>query len=130
VRALGMAAQQTWTATYVVAQGLVLMVQGRVPLRELGGPIAIARAAGQQARAGARYYLSMLAFLSVNLGVLNLLPIPALDGGHLALFGVEALLGRPIRQRHRELAQQVGLLLLLTLMVFVFYNDIHRLVQG
>jgi len=128
--ALGMAAQQTATATYVVAQGLVLMVQGRVPLRELGGPIAIARAAGQQARAGARYYLSMLAFLSINLGVLNLLPIPALDGGHLALFGVEALLGRPIRQRHRELAQQVGLLLLLSLMVFVFYNDIHRLVQG
>jgi regulator of sigma E protease len=72
----------------------------------------------------------MLAFLSINLGVLNLLPIPALDGGHLALFAVEALLGRPLRQRHRELAQQVGLLLLLSLMVFVFYNDIHRLVQG
>jgi regulator of sigma E protease len=72
----------------------------------------------------------MLAFLSINLGVLNLLPIPALDGGHLALFGVEGALGRPLRPRHRELAQQVGLLLLLSLMVFVFYNDIHRLVQG
>jgi len=130
LKAITMAGQQTATATYLVAQGLVLMVQGRVPLRELGGPIAIARAAGQQARAGARYFLSMLAFLSVNLAVLNLLPIPALDGGHLALFAVEGALGRPLRQRHRELAQQVGLLLLLSLMVFVFFNDIHRLVQG
>src|SRR5262245_22894489 len=130
LRVVTMAGQQTAQATYLVVQGLVLMVQGRVPLKELGGPIAIARAAGQQARAGARYFLSMLAFLSINLGVLNLLPIPALDGGHLALFGVEGALGRPIRQRHRELAQQVGLLLLLSLMVFVFYNDIHRLVQG
>ena len=72
----------------------------------------------------------MLAFLSVNLGVLNLLPIPALDGGHLAFFAIEGVLRRPLRPRQREMAQQVGLLLLLSLMVFVFYNDIHRLVQG
>jgi regulator of sigma E protease len=130
MEAVVMAGEQTYTASFVVLQGLALMVQGRVPLKELGGPIAIARAAGQQARAGARYFLSMLAFLSINLGVLNLLPIPALDGGHLALFAVEGAMGRPLRQRHREIAQQVGLLLLLSLMVFVFYNDIHRLVQG
>jgi len=129
-RAVLMAAQQTWSASAVVLKGLLLMLQGRVSPSELGGPIAIARAAGQQARAGARYFLTMLAFLSINLGVLNLLPIPALDGGHLAFFGIEGLLRRPLRQRHRELAQQVGLLLLITLMVFVFYNDIHRLVQG
>jgi regulator of sigma E protease len=128
--AIGMAAQQTYTASFVVLKGLVLMLQGRVPLSELGGPIAIARAAGQQAKAGASRFLSMLAFLSVNLGVLNLLPIPALDGGHLAFFGLEGLMRRPLRQRHREIAQQVGVLLLITLMVFVFYNDIHRLVQG
>jgi regulator of sigma E protease len=66
----------------------------------------------------------------VNLAVLNLLPIPALDGGHLAFFLVEGVMRRPLRPRHREIAQQVGLLLLITLMVFVFYNDIHRLVQG
>jgi regulator of sigma E protease len=130
VEAVRMAGAQTWTASAMVLKGLALMVQGRVPLRELGGPIAIARAAGQQARAGARHFLSMLAFLSINLAVLNLLPIPALDGGHLAIFTVEALLRRPLRPQHRELAQRVGLLLLLTLMVFVFYNDIHRLVQG
>jgi regulator of sigma E protease len=130
VEALGVAAQQTWTASYVVLKGLGLMIQGRVPLSELGGPIAIARAAGQQAQEGASRFLSMLAFLSVNLGVLNLLPIPALDGGHLAFFTLEGLMRRPLRQRHREIAQQVGVLLLITLMVFVFYNDIHRLVQG
>jgi regulator of sigma E protease len=72
----------------------------------------------------------MLAFLSINLGVLNLLPIPALDGGQLAFVGLEGVLRRPLRPRHREIAQQVGLFLLLTLMVFVFYNDIHRLIQG
>ncbi len=130
VEAVTLAGRQTATASWLVAQGFLRMIQGRVPLRELGGPIAIAQAAGQQARAGARYFLSMLAFLSINLAVLNLLPIPALDGGQLALFGIEGALGRPLRQRHRELAQQVGLLLLLSLMVFVFYNDIHRLVQG
>lgn len=130
VEAVTLAGRQTATASWMVAQGFFRMVQGRVPLRELGGPIAIAQAAGQQARAGARYFLSMLAFLSINLAVLNLLPIPALDGGHLALFAIEGVLGRPLRQRHRELAQQVGLLLLLSLMMFVFYNDIHRLVQG
>jgi regulator of sigma E protease len=129
-RAVVMAGEQTWNATAIVVRGLVLMAEGRVPLRDLGGPIAIAQAAGQQARAGLRYFMSMLAFLSINLGVLNLLPIPALDGGHLALFAIEGALGHPLRQRHREIAQQVGLLLLLTLMVFVFYNDIHRLVQG
>ncbi len=130
LRAVGMAGEQTWSATAIVVRGLVLMARGRVPLRDLGGPIAIAQAAGQQARAGFRYFVSMLAFLSINLGVLNLLPIPALDGGHLALFAIDGALGHPLRQRHREIAQQVGLLLLLTLMVFVFYNDIHRLVQG
>ncbi len=130
IEAVQMAAEQTWTASVVVLKGLALMAQGRVSPRELGGPIAIARAAGQQARAGGRYFLTMLAFLSINLGVLNLLPIPALDGGHLAFFALEGAMRRPLRPRHRELAQQVGLLLLITLMVFVFYNDIHRLVQG
>src|SRR5439155_20917853 len=90
----------------------------------------IASAAGKQARAGGRYYLFTLAFLSVNLAVLNLLPIPALDGGHLAFFAIEGAMRRPLRPRHREIALQVGILLLITLIVFVSYNDIHRLVWG
>jgi regulator of sigma E protease len=130
LRAVGMAAEQTVSATFVVLKGFSLMIRGRVPLRELGGPIAIARTAGRQARAGFRYFAVTLAFLSVNLCVLNLLPIPGLDGGLLAFFGIEGLKGSPLRQRHREIAQQVGILVLITLMVFVFYNDIHRLVQG
>jgi regulator of sigma E protease len=129
-RAVWMAGEQTVFATGTVLKGLLLMVTGHVPLKELGGPIAIAQATSAQARAGLRYFLFTLAYLSVNLGVINLFPIPGLDGGLLALFGIESVLRRPLRQQHRELAQQVGLLLLITLMVFVFYNDIHRLVQG
>ena len=128
--AVGMAAQETGGAAIMVLKGLKLMLSGRVPFRDLGGPIAIASAAGKQARAGARYYLVTLAFLSVNLAVLNLLPIPALDGGHLAFFAIEGVMGRPLGARHRELALQVGILLLITLIVFVSYNDIHRLVQN
>ncbi len=130
VRAVAMGAQQTVFMTGQVLKGLGLMLTGHVPLREIGGPIAIAKAAGQQARAGARYYVMTLAFLSINLGVINLMPVPGLDGGLLAIFGVEALMRRPLRPRHREIAQQVGLLMIITLMVFVFYNDIHRLLQG
>lgn len=130
IHAVGLAAQQTWRVSNLVVQGLGAMFTGRVPLRELGGPIAIARAAGQQARQGAKYYLMTMAFLSVNLGVLNLFPIPGLDGGLLFFFLIEAVMRRPLAQRHREIAQQVGLFVLVTLMLFVFYNDIHRLVQG
>jgi regulator of sigma E protease len=129
VQAVGLAARQTWNVSSLVVQGLGAMFVGRVPLRELGGPIAIARAAGQQARQGIKYYVMTMAFLSVNLGVLNLFPIPGLDGGLLFFFLIEAVIRRPLAQRHREIAQQVGLFVLVTLMLFVFYNDIHRLVQ-
>jgi len=71
-----------------------------------------------------------MAVISVNLGVLNLLPIPILDGGHLLFFAAEAILRRPLDTRHREIAQQVGLVLLIGLMAFAFYNDILRVVQG
>ena len=128
-RAVVMAGEQTWGTSVMVVKGLVLILEGRVSARELGGPIAIARAAGQQARAGIRYFLATLALLSVNLAVLNLLPVPMLDGGHLAFFAVEGVMRRPLQRRHRELAMQVGLLLLITLIAFVSYNDIHRLLR-
>jgi regulator of sigma E protease len=122
--------EQTLSVSYVVLKGFGLMLTGRVSARELGGPIAIAKTAGEQARAGFEQYVTMLAFLSINLGVLNLLPIPLLDGGQLALFGVEAVLRRPLRPRVREAAQNVGLLVLVVLMAFVLFNDLSRLVQG
>lgn len=130
LQGVGMGFQQTgwWVETLLVS--LVKMVQGRIPRDQIGGPILIAQAAGQQARLGLEYLLHFMAVISVNLGVLNLLPIPILDGGHLLFFGAEAILRRPLDTRHREIAQQVGLVLLIGLMAFAFYNDILRVVQG
>jgi len=130
VQGVGMGVQQTgwWVETLLVS--LVKMVQGKIPRDQIGGPILIAQAAGQQARLGLEYLLHFMAVISVNLGVLNLLPIPILDGGHLLFFAAEAILRRPLDTRHREIAQQVGLVLLIALMAFAFYNDILRVVQG
>jgi regulator of sigma E protease len=127
---IGMGAKQTvwWVETLVVS--VVKMIQGRIPAKDIGGPILIAQAAGQQARLGLEYLLHFMAVISVNLGVLNLLPIPVLDGGHLLFFAAEAVLRRPLDTRHREIAQQVGLVLLISLMAFAFYNDIVRVLQG
>jgi regulator of sigma E protease len=130
VQGVTLAAEQTVGTAVAVFQGLTQMVTGQVSVKELGGPIAIAQAAGRQAQNGLLSYVMMLALLSINLGVLNLMPVPALDGGHLVLISIEGILGRPLKPRALELAQQVGVLLLVSLMVFVFYNDIHRLVQG
>jgi len=128
--ALGMGAKQTawWVSTLVVSLGK--MFQGKIPAKDIGGPILIVQAAGQQARLGFEYLLHFMAVISVNLGVLNLLPIPVLDGGHLFFFAIEAVLRRPLDIRHREIAQQVGLVLLISLMAFAFYNDIARVLHG
>jgi regulator of sigma E protease len=128
--AIGMGAKQTawWVTTLLVSVGK--MFQGKIPAKDIGGPILIVQAAGQQARLGLENLLHFMAVISVNLGVLNLLPIPVLDGGHLFFFAIEAVLRRPLDIRHREIAQQVGLVLLISLMAFAFYNDIARVVQG
>jgi len=128
--AVGMGAKQTawWMQTLVLS--VAKMFQGRIPAKDIGGPILIVQAAGQQARLGLEYLLHFMAVISVNLGVLNLLPIPILDGGHFLFFIFEAVLRRPLDTRHREIAQQVGLVLLVSLMAFAFYNDIARVVHG
>ena len=128
--AIGMGAQQTlwWVETLIVS--VAKMFQGKIPAKDIGGPILIVQAAGQQARLGLEYLLHFMAVISVNLGVLNLLPIPVLDGGHFLFFIAEAVLRRPLDIRHREIAQQVGLVLLIGLMAFAFYNDIARVLQG
>lgn len=109
---------------------IVKMVEGVVSLKTLGGPILIAQMAGQQASEGMLNLVYFIALISVNLAVLNLLPIPVLDGGHLLFFFLEALIGRPIETSKIELAQKLGMVVLLVLMVFVFYNDIMRLIPG
>ncbi len=125
-----MAAQQTWAWTSTIGVGLYKMVTGSIPARDIGGPLEIARQAGKQADLGLEYLLMYMAVISLNLGLLNLLPIPILDGGHLLFFGIEAVLRRPLDMRHRELAQQAGLFILLGIMAFAFYNDILRVVHG
>jgi regulator of sigma E protease len=109
---------------------VVKLFQRVVPASNLGGPLMIMKMAGEQAQEGLPALLFFMAILSINLGVLNLLPIPILDGGHLVFMGIEKLLGRPLEIRHREIAQQVGMFLLISLMGFALYNDLHRLVVG
>jgi regulator of sigma E protease len=123
--------QMTGRTTWLTFEFLGRLILGQVnPRRALGGPIAIAEMAGKAARAGFLNFVFLLAVLSVNLAVLNLLPIPILDGGHVLFFAIEGIRGRPVSLRHREVAQQIGLVLLLLLMAFVFYNDIARMVAG
>ncbi len=105
------------------------LIERVLPLSTLGGPIFIAKLAGEQAQAGLWPLVSFMAVLSVNLGVLNLLPIPMLDGGHLLLYAIEGLRGRPIPEKTKELVMKVGLAILIVLMMVVFYNDILRLLH-
>jgi len=108
---------------------LIKLIERKLPLETLGGPIFIAQLAGQQAQEGWTNLLFFTALLSVNLGILNLLPIPILDGGHLIFFGIEWIIGKPLSLKKREVAQQVGMFILVMMMVFVFYNDIVRILQ-
>jgi len=119
---------QTWKVIDLTVMSLVKMVQRVVPLDSVGGPIMIAKMAGETAQAGGSTFLAFMALLSINLGILNLLPVPVLDGGHLFFFFCELIFRRPVSQKIREYAQQVGMFLLLSLMVLAFYNDIVRYV--
>lgn len=118
--------EQTWKVINITIMSLVKMVQRVVPMDSVGGPIMIAKMAGEQASAGAASFLAFMALLSINLGVLNLLPVPVLDGGHLLFYFMELIFRRPVPQKVREYAQQIGMVLLLGLMVMAFYNDIIR----
>lgn len=126
-RALVAGLSQTWGFIYLTIMAIVKMIQKVIPASELGGPILIAQMAGRQMEAGWINFFYFMGLLSVNLGVLNLLPIPILDGGHLVFFTVEAVQRKPLSMQTMDMLQQVGLVLLGTLMVFVFYNDIIRL---
>ncbi len=130
VEAVTGGARQTVWWIQTLAMSVVKMVQGRISSDDIGGPLLIFQAAGQQAQKGFESLLGFMAVISINLGVLNLLPIPILDGGHLLFFALEIIMRRPLDLRHREIAQQVGLALLLGLMGFAFYNDILRVIRG
>ena len=128
--AVGEAFYKTGALTTLTLEALFKMIKGDISPKNLGGPILIAQVAGQQVREGLRSFLSLLALLSINLGILNLLPIPVLDGGHLFFFLIEGILGRPVQLRYRERAQQVGLFILILIMIYASYNDISRFFEG
>ncbi|UJR82019.1 RIP metalloprotease RseP [Sandaracinus amylolyticus] len=116
----------TWQMIELTGVSLVRLFQGRVSPREVGGPLEIARQAQIAARGGSLDFLALMAFISINLGLLNLLPIPVLDGGHLFFFAVEGVSRRPVSRRLRELASLTGLAMLVIVMVLVFTNDVAR----
>jgi regulator of sigma E protease len=123
-QAMGQGLSQSWKLTELTGYTFLKLIQRKVPMDTLGGPIRIAQMAHQQAELGILALLNFIAVISINLAILNLLPIPVLDGGHLLFFAVEAILRRPVSLRTRETAQQIGIFVLLMLMVFVIYNDI------
>jgi regulator of sigma E protease len=130
VDAAAKAVARTWEMSVFSLRMLGKMVVGEVSWRNLSGPVTIADYAGQSASLGLAPYLAFLALISISLGVLNLLPIPLLDGGHLMYYTIEVLKGSPVSERAMEIGQRAGLAVLLFLMAFAFYNDINRLLTG
>jgi regulator of sigma E protease len=128
--ALAMAVQRTWETSVFSLKMLGKMLIGEISWKNLSGPVTIADYAGQTAQLGLGAYVAFLALISISLGVLNLLPIPLLDGGHLLYYVIEIFKGSPVSMRIMELGQRVGLAVLLSLMAFAFYNDINRLLAG
>ncbi len=119
----------TYRLCWLTVVSIYKLLAREMPLKTLGGPILIAQVAGKQAEMGVAYLVQFMAILSVNLALLNLLPIPILDGGHLFFFLLEAVRGKPMPVKQREMAQAFGLMLILALMILVFYQDILRLVS-
>jgi regulator of sigma E protease len=125
-RAIG----KTWETAVFSVQMLWKMLTGHISLKNLSGPITIADYAGQSAQVGWIAYLSFLALISISLGVLNLLPVPLLDGGHLMYYTVEILKGRPVSERAMQIGQHIGMAVLFTLMLLALYNDVNRLISN
>jgi len=123
------AIKETWRMTSLIAISVQKMIFGSIPADQIGGPILIFQIYGEQAEQGFNEFIRLTALLSINLGLINLLPIPVLDGGHIFFFLIELIKGRPVSEQNRERAQQVGLFMLISLMVFAFYNDIMRIIQ-
>lgn len=130
LEALNRAVGQTWDTSIFTLRMIGRMVAGELSWKNVSGPVTIADYAGQSARMGAPHYLKFLALISISLGVLNLLPIPILDGGHLLYYLLEIIKGGPLSERSMEIGQQIGLAALALLMAFAFYNDINRLISG
>lgn len=127
--ALQKGVQKTWDTSVLTIKMVGKMIIGEVSWKNVTGPITIADYAGQTARIGLISYLSFIAFVSISLGVMNLLPIPVLDGGLLLYYAVEVLTGRPVSERFGAIAQRAGIGILMTLMLVAVFNDINRLIS-
>ncbi len=121
--------QRTWEMSVLTLKMLQKLLIGQASLENISGPISIAQFAGQSASIGIDHYLNFIALISISLAVLNLLPIPMLDGGHLLYYAFEVVFRRPVPERVQEIGQQIGILILGSLMALAFYNDIWRLAQ-
>lgn len=128
--ALGKAIAETWDKSVFSLQMMGKMLTGAVSWKNISGPVTIADYAGQSAKLGTSHYLKFLALVSISLAVLNLLPVPILDGGHLLYYVAEIIRGKPLSERWMEIGQKIGLALILILMAFAFYNDLTRLIPG
>ena len=123
-----LATEQLFTGLFVLLDFLGELLQGNRSTDELGGPLRIAQVSGEMAERGTKDFVHFLAILSVNLGILNLLPIPVLDGGHLFFLSLEGIMRRPLSARKREVIQQIGFVLLVVIMVLVTFNDLRQMV--
>ena len=129
IEAVSVALHKTWDVTTLTLRTLWKMIAGKASVENLSGPISIAQYAGQSATIGLAAFLGFLGIVSVSLGVLNLLPIPVLDGGHLLYYAVEFVKGSPVSETAQLIGQKIGILMLLALMSVAFYNDLLRLVE-
>ena len=130
IESVSLGLKRKWDISVLTILSMVKLIQRVIPSNTIGGPIMIFQMAGEQASQGALNFFTFMAVISINLGVLNLLPIPILDGGHILFLGIEAVIRRPLNENVVMIAQKVGLVLLLSLMAFAFYNDIVRLFAG
>ena len=129
VTALSESAQTTWLMSALTLKMLGKMITLEVSTKTISGPITIAQYAGYSAQVGWDRFLMFLAAISISLGVLNLLPVPVLDGGHLLVYVIEAIKGGPLSERTLQWGQQIGIMLLFALMSLAFYNDFARILQ-
>jgi regulator of sigma E protease len=129
IEALVEAVDKTWRMSWLTLRVLGKLVTGEASVKNLSGPITIAHYAGVTARIGLEPFLGFLAIISISLGVLNLLPIPMLDGGHLFYYLIEILKGSPVSEATEIIGQKIGMLLLFCLMSIAIYNDLLRLVE-
>ncbi len=129
-KAFILALKKVWEITYLTLLAIFKLITGQLPFSTLGGPITIGKIAGDTARLGFYPLLSFTGLLSINLGIINILPFPMLDGGHLVLLGIEAVRKEPLSLKTQELIFKIGLVLIIALSIAVFYNDIIRLLSG